>query len=265
MPVREPWWAPQGDNDPTPTTSATPGVRRFIPAISLISCLITATLTCGFIFAGYGERFMSEGDGNILATGEGIIAGCGPIFSTYEKDQKGMAQAGVVDFTKVAQNRNGDPITPIVVKRIIPAYGYMTDTPPSDTVNFYSLNDTPPPLSATLRAMYDGRTIIWYTPQITSIDLNSLKEYADNTPNTMVIPWINDTIGLRGSKNSINMPRNRSFAFSTWGVTQSCDDWKPGVAEHFTTTARTVQQQHPTPKQPPTVTPNSEGRLPAFQ
>jgi hypothetical protein len=127
----------------------------------------------------------------------------------------------------------------------VPVYGYMDRTLlPKSAVKFYSQTDDPKYASYTiLRMMYDYKTtVIWYNTRATDDEVTAIKKYVAQHPNTLALPWHN--------YNGAPIPLKRHFAFSSWGISQTCTSFDVNVLNKFTafTSKHVVPRPTPTPQ-----------------
>lgn len=112
---------------------------------------------------------------------------------------------------------------------LLPTYGYMSSTPfNNEQIGVYGKNFQGFDMPTVLRALWDGVTIIWYTPNISDENYKALEQIAtkriQSGEKLMVLPYT--------FKNK-QIPLGRSFATSTWGVTQSCSIFNEQVYQDF--------------------------------
>ena len=111
----------------------------------------------------------------------------------------------------------------------LPAYGYM-DSKPFDTgqIGVYLKNFEGFTTPIILRALWDGIDIIWYNPEITDANYSEMENIVSQRiqrgEQIMLLPF---TIEDK------QIPLNRNFAMSSWGVTQSCLIFDEGVYDSF--------------------------------
>ena len=76
-----------------------------------------------------------------------------------------------------------------------------------------------------MRGMWEGYYFAWYHPdKATPSQVNYLKGLTEKHSKLIVLPWVGmDT----------KMPFDRSFSFSTWNISQSCESIEEGTVESF--------------------------------
>jgi len=160
-----------------------------------------------------------------------IAASCGDIFRFKTTPNL----YGVIPDKIAEQNKEAlIPVAPMIV----PVYGYMSkEALPDSAIKFYDEANYEPISRATLlRTMYDkDTTVIYYTKALDSGNLFAVKQYADNHPNVLAIPWTFDSAGL---------PLNRDLAWSKWGISQSCIDWNGKALNDFLELAKEKPVTH---------------------
>lgn len=111
---------------------------------------------------------------------------------------------------------------------VVPVYGYLApEGLDGRNIRFHETEEPnqPYPMTTLLRTMYNYDTlIIWYTADLPATDIQDIRRYVQNTPNTMALLWVYGE----------NLPLGRDVAFSKWGVSQSCSFFTPEVMENFT-------------------------------
>lgn len=154
--------------------------------------------------------------GNLNTT----VNGCGDVFrfSTNESLYGVIPQEAYA----TAQTKTIIPTHPMIV----PVYGYMSDRGlKKNEVKFYERKGYPDfPRQQILRTMWDDNTtVIWYDENATAADVFRIKKYTTEHTNVLAVPWT----GVDA------LPMNRHIAFSTWGISQSCNTFDNSVLNDF--------------------------------
>lgn len=121
----------------------------------------------------------------------------------------------------------------------LPAYGYMDEQPfDMGHVGVYPKTFEGFPETTIYRALWEGVTIIWYNPAITDSNYQAIEVIALNKiqagQKLMVLPY---NIELK------QIPLERNFATSAWGVTQSCLIFNEDVYDEFAIFKDTVYSE----------------------
>lgn len=182
---------------------------------------------------------------------DSLAYGCGNDF-VFNPDH---TQYGVIPEKMFKQNKVINiPLAPMIV----PVYGYMTSTSlPDSAIKFYPKGMPKTPLLniQLLRTMYSEKTIIvWYASTIAQADYVALQKYVSTHKNVLAIEW---------HDGSQQLPLNRKVAFSTWGISQSCQYFSPTVLKHFTHFVITHNVARPS--SPPVTKLDKNGMLPNIQ
>lgn len=147
-----------------------------------------------------------------------VLHSCGDIFLFYpEKGKYGVVPDSVL-YSK-------DGKIPTVPTRI-PSYGYMSPEPFDPPKRVYTTKDKVLPSNIQImRGMWEGYYFAWYHPdKATPSQVNYLKGLTEKHSKLIVLPWVGmDT----------KMPFDRSFSFSTWNISQSCESIEEGTVESF--------------------------------
>jgi hypothetical protein len=122
-----------------------------------------------------------------------------------------------------------DQITTVPVHQMsVPVYGYMNNSPLFDEeIRFYGMDELDEPIlmDKILRTMYEkDTTVIWYTADIAPDDYSLLQDYVVAHDNVLAVKW--------EYLNGV-LPADRKVAFSTWGISQTCEFWTDSTFERF--------------------------------
>lgn len=191
----------------------------------LVTVLLFSLTSIGVVSVAQPERGEVEGPYGSTAYSPsllGIAAGCGDIFiRTPEKYQYGVVPTidGIISVGSITSI----PTPPLLV----PQVGYMFEEGfPEEAegrVNSIAGSGTDDALYATaLGSLYKNKPIIWYdvdTPKETLEEINFTIEGTE----IIAVPWL----------FTYNMPYQRNFAFSGWGISQTCDKWDGAVFVEF--------------------------------
>jgi hypothetical protein len=225
------WWASIETEKSPDVAKIIQKNRRGTLAIVLSFVLILSLMLVCLIFSPdpYAAK---PGDFNstVYATNtEGVVSECGDSF---------VFNINHNNFGYLSKDFFQDPTTNTPVARnipnqpsIVPVYGYFYDVYPEVTKKFYSL-DVPDDVKALDKLadtkyldhlLYDGMKVIWYDSTVDPATIASIKKFVTDTPSFIALPWVYD----------VKMPLNRRFAFSAWGITQSCGLWDTNMATTF--------------------------------
>lgn len=198
-------------------------------------------LTCVALFAGTFIAAAALPDHAVPNTGatpdggrltyqtiSALLGQCGPTY-TYQIERP--AHTDVVD----------GPIVGDVWDNIVPIRGPMVDAFVNDQT-FYPPNAPDvPPFGKLVRAQWEGKLVVHYSPNARDVELKTLRtmSFRDDL-NMIVVPW----------QGMEPLPAERTFAWATWGSTQSCHTLTPLSLEQFR--AAHPPQQAPGFK-PPTI------------
>ena len=200
------------------------GTLAIVFSFFLIICLMLVTLI--FSPDPYAPK---PGDLNstVYATStEGVVSECGDTFVFNINND---------NFGYLSKDFFQDPATNNPVARnipnqpsIVPAYGYFYDVEPEVTQKFYSIDDTKALDTLTdskflNHLLYNGTKVIWYDSTVDAASIASIKNFVTDTSSVIALPWVYEK----------KMPLNRRFAFSAWGITQSCGLWNTNMASTF--------------------------------
>lgn len=142
-----------------------------------------------------------------------LASGCGDLYLfDPSSDQYGVIPEKVTSSEGVID-------TPIHTMTV-PVYGYMSAEPLGESqIRFYAKDELKEPIAREkiLRAMYEkNTTAIWYSKDIGADDYQMLKEYVESHKNIIATKW---------EYASGDLPLGRKIAFSSWGMSQSCEFW----------------------------------------
>ena len=154
----------------------------------------------------------------IQTDANGILAQCGDYF-TFHPDTK---HYGVVPSS---YDKNYVPVPPMVV----PVYGYM-ESKPMDVQKALTMKqgENPYSIAEINRALWDGNSFIWVAKEANADAWNYVKSFA-NTWNSshdkkvIVLTWDGDK----------PLPLGRQYAFSSWGISQSCMSFSTDAFQSF--------------------------------
>lgn len=253
------WWASRS----TKPQYAPSQVRRWsvksIVVISLISSLLLWLVTT----TARGSDMLSVIKGPFGSVGyaqsiDAVLEQCGRVF-VFDPPKE---YYGVYNPEEVKKNSLGDINVP-TGPMIVPVYGWMTEEG-LDSESLYYAGEYVPDLSHTLRSMYDGTIVLWYSPDISDDTRQKMIDYVNDHPGTVMIEWNSTSLSLPG-KATKEMPLERGVSFSAWGVSQSCKNFNPEIADQFLEFVDTNPSVvHPT-EAPHPVELTSEGKLPSIR
>ena len=194
--------------------------------VTLVSSIAaTCLLMIGIVTFGLNPNQPSVGDNDSIqhpASLSSLASGCGDIFEfSPNVDQYGEIPQDFLD----SEVSTDVPVHQMVV----PVYGYMSPEPLGESqIRFYETNELTEPLprAQILRTMYEQDTIvIWYAEDIATDDYTLLKEYVQAHDNILALKW--------QSAAKVEFPLDRKVAFSSWGVSQTCEFWTDDTFEGF--------------------------------
>lgn len=166
-----------------------------------------------------------ENNSIVLPAGSAsILSQCGDYFTFSPKAS---------DYGVVPENYDKDYSFPSM---IVPVYGFMSNKSIKlDEATQQKQNSNPYTLPEINRTLWEGHSFIWVDKKTTTETYNYLHEYASNWNKThankvIVLTW-------NGVKP---LPLGRSYAFSSWSISQSCMSFSEKVFEEFLEKA----QQH---------------------
>lgn len=185
---------------------------------------------------------------NALAT----VSQCGGIY-TFDPPREYYGRIPT-DFFKNPYGEGSIKRTVPVQPMRIPAYGYFytnRDEPPQ---KFYSFEDKGhiPKSFEYLSYMWKGWTIIWYDKNAGDQATSLIKAYVEDREKVMALPWIS---------NDTPIPMERSFAYSAWGITESCGLWDDRAGDQFLDFVNTNSAPREQ-KTPPSALLDPQGELP---
>jgi len=190
------------------------------------------------------------------------LLGCG---SVYQFDPKSEAY-GVFDMRDLKPKVAGGKIRVPTAPPLVPAYGYMTDTPLSGDKVVYRLDDKDlPPMTSILRSMYSGTIVLWYLPTVGESGIKKLEEWANTHSNIVVMPWVPQTLGIPETMTGYQMPAGRTYAFSAWRVTQSCQGFGTTAANDFVDYVTRLHGSNIPSTLPPLAKMDEAGHLPSIE
>lgn len=115
--------------------------------------------------------------------------------------------------------------------QVVPVYGYLANEGLNDTdIRFWSTQEAtdngPLNQQTVLRTMYDKDIlVIWYRADLATIDIAALQEYANaHYGKVLVYPWMYNNGVILG---------DRKVAFSSWGISQTCNLYSETVLDDF--------------------------------
>ena len=159
-----------------------------------------------------------------------LASGCGDYF---------LFNPGEGQYATIPAEKRDQIETLPVHQMTVPVYGYLNSTPLFDEeIRFYGTDELaePLPIDKILKTMYDkDTTVVWYTDDIAPDDYSSLQEYVTAHDNILAVKW---------QYFNSKLPLERKIAFSTWGISQTCEFWGTNTFERFD---RFVQE-HPIAK-----------------
>lgn len=253
------WWASRS----TKPQYAPSQVRRWsvksIIAISLLASLIlwlvTTTARGSDMLNAIRGPFGSVAYAQSI---DAVLEQCGRVF-VYDPPEEYYGVYDPEDVTKTSQGSILVPTGPMLV----PVYGWMTEEG-LDPQSLYYAGEYVPDLSHTMRSMYDGTVVLWYTPDISDHTRQEMIDYVNDHPGTVMIEWNPTSLSLPG-KATKPMPEDRGVSFSTWGVSQSCKNFSPEIADQFLEFVETNPSVvHPT-QPPPVAELTPDGKLPSIR
>lgn len=178
-----------------------------------------------------------------------LANGCGDIY---------MFQPAINQYGQIPNSllQSGGTIEVPLPGMVVPVFGYMSAKPLADSqIRFYGKNELQKPIDRTqiLRTMYDrGTTVVWYDQTISPGDYTALENYVKTHKNILAVKWEYGTA----------LPVNRTIAFSTWGISQTCQFWNNNTFKDFQKFANEHPVNHPAT--PPTPKLTSQGKLPTI-
>lgn len=162
-----------------------------------------------------------------------LASGCGDLY-LFNPDP---SQYGIIP--EEVKANEGVVNIPVHLNSTIPVYGYMSAEPlGASQIRFYTKDELKEPISREqiLRTMYENdTTVVWYTDDIAPDDYQVLKEYVDSHENILATKW---------EYPSLVIPQDRKIAFSTWGMSQTCEYWTDINFEKF----QEFKKEHKIPK-----------------
>lgn len=254
------WWSYAKSVSNIPTRKVSLGARIIGTAVLTLSLvgsgfILNASLQAGEIAVASNSKDDTKSH---LPSTDAIINQCGMIFSFHVKDNW-YGTFNPEDLKKSPSGGIKIPISHVLV----PPYGYMTEEPfnAGNKIHFMASDDIT--LPSILRAMYDGKTVLWYDPElVSSREIQQMTNYANQNDHVIVVEWTNKSLGIPNALKGYQIPEGRKFAFSSWGVTQSCDQFSEGVMTSFVEFSHKRNQSNPRPAQPHPAELTSEDKLP---
>lgn len=144
---------------------------------------------------------------------------------------------------------------------LIPVYGYMTlepfnlDSYEQQTWVPGEKRENPYSWEQTLRALWEGYTIIWAASTLPDEAYLYLLEYADTQPRTIVLPYTYENLDPAIQDFYQNrtpfLPENRLIAFSVWGASQSCNAFSETTLTDFKNNTTQILPARDTNNPPP--------------
>lgn len=189
-----------------------------------------------------------------------IMSGCGSIYQFAPTVEFGTFSNDDVTPTGKNKDRVRVPTAPMLV----PAYGYMSEDGIPTHRNFYATDDEDlPTLPETLRSMRDGRVVLWYQPDtVRAGGLENIQAWMEDNPNVVAIPWLPSTLGIMENLQGHSMPMGRSYAFSTWNVTHSCDVFNVEAADGYMDFVENLNGKNRPAGEPAPAVLDEKGQLP---
>lgn len=241
-----PWWSLRSALPVIPQDKVVKyGARTIIMSLVLVLSLIGALLWTVFGVDPSRKSPAQFGGVEYPATVEAVLSQCGNVF-VFDPP---ASYYGVFDTPDVmAQlDREADVEIP-EHPMIVPVYGYMSGEGTLDQKVYTDANV--PPRSQLLRAMYEGYTIVWFSPSLDEAARASLKMDLASYDKVVAVEW-----------NAGELPLDRKYAFSTWNVSQSCLVWDTEVFDQFLTFVKDHPETRPESESPPEAV-VVDGRLP---
>ena len=156
---------------------------------------------------------------------------------------------------------------------IIPVYGYMNPEPFNPNLSTTpdwqpgDKRENPYTWEQTLRALWEGYTIIWAASTLPDEAYQYIQEYTATQPRTILLPYTYQNVDPAYAKLVNNgqpfLPENRLLAFSVWGASQSCNAFSEITLTDFTNNTNNTNTLLPTRDRnnPPAAPLNSNGNL----
>lgn len=266
----EAWWVPQ-DHDIDHLEATVPyeikhkkrvKLHKTISAISIALTLGIIALAANIIITNKDITRIEDQGNQTLASTNAILAQCGNLFTFHNRMPEALSQASVFNPEELAQH-NGKAYVPILKKVIVPPFGYMIDQRLDKNTKFYHTVEEIP-LPQTLRSVYDGAIIVWYSPLTSEKEIEDIKQWVETQDNVIAIPWKNANIGVGQDIPPVLMPLNRSIAFTAWGLTQSCGIWSENAINDFIKFAQKLEKDQPRAVTPPQAKLTEDELLPPF-
>lgn len=174
------------------------------------------------------------------ASVQASINECGSIFY-FEPDSKWFGTIPEAIHQDYADDNI--PIQPTLV----PVYGFMSRNPfDPEKVGVYDRTFEGFSRQDILRALWDGYNIMWYTPNISDVKYNQLKDYVENANRSSA-----KIILLPFNFPDKEIPIGRDIAFSSWNASQSCENFEPSVYDDFITFVKEMVPSRGVPPEAP--------------
>lgn len=225
MNEQQPWWS-NPEQESTNTDKGKKQFRRGILGIGGAFVAVIGVMVASLLVGPNPELPKAGQWGSTMYPADvtSLIAECGDTFE-FNPDEK--------YYGAIPDGYFSDPNSGVEVARTvpnhpmrIPAFGYfIEDENLTPEKKFFTESDreTLPPRHIFLKYMWDGWKIVWYAPDIDEDTLAAIQEYVGARDDTIAIPWFDEAA----------MPLDRSFSFSAWNLTRSCDKWDSDVATAF--------------------------------
>lgn len=234
-------------------------------AVSAVAAVSVSAIAYGAAFGSMAFDSFRGPFGSVshLPSVSATLLGCGNVYS-FDPEP---GSYGVFDMSDLKPAVEGGSVRIPTAPVIVPAYGYMTAEPlPDRDAVVYRVGDEDlPNLSAILRSMYSGTIILWYLPSMEESSITQLENWANTRSDVVVMPWTPYTLGLPESMTGYQMPAGRTYAFSAWSVTQSCQGFSASVADDFVTFVEHLHGSNIPSAKPPLANIDENGHLPSIE
>lgn len=267
------WWSVNSAEDAFPMnrrsslriadtlTKSSRAVSGFA-AITVACILVAITYVAAFGANTFDSMKGPFGSTSHLPSVAATLLGCG---SVYQFDPKPEAY-GVFDMQDLKPNVAGGKVRVPTAPPLVPAYGYMTDTPLSGDKVVYRVDDKDlPAMTSILRSMYSGTIVLWYLPTAGESGIKNLEEWATTHSNVVVMPWVPQTLGIPVTMTGYQMPAGRTYALSAWNVTQSCQGFGTVAANDFVDYVARLRGSNIPSASPPAAKVDKAGHLPSIE
>lgn len=244
-----PWWASNSYAALVPDKVSRYTIGSVFSSVAVVLVLVAVIgWTIWGVDPSRPKQSQFEGGMEYPATVEAVLNQCGNTFAfEAAREHYGVFSSKDLQESLLKGESYEIPTHPMIV----PVYGYMSEEPADEVFEqkMYKHSDAPT-RSQLLRAMWDGAVVVWHSPAISNEEEARLSMSIRPYDNIIAVEWAGG-----------ELPLGRKYAFSTWGISQSCQNWDEEVFSQFLSFIEEHPQYTKKGQEPPEAILTDEGLL----